>query len=390
MKNYSSLLTQTVLTSVLALVSLVVFVVLIAEIYPPALQEEIGGPTGTASSAAPTESIVETPGTPEVPVPIQETIPVEEATEKLPKPAEEPQQSTQTPLEAISPVPFYSTPPIPLDIVNVTTLPAVVNILCGSTQGSAIPGATGSGIIIDPRGIILTNAHVAQYLLLKDHPSVSISCVIRSGAPAKARYTAELVTFPNKWAQKHAVDIAEELATGTGEHDWALLYITGTTDGSTKPETFPFVSYDAREGVATTNDQVLLASYPAGFLGSIALRKELWPVSTVVSIQKVYTFSRSIIDILALGGNIVAQGGSSGGAVINQWNKLVGIISTSSLGDTTAERDLRAVTLSHINKGVLEQTGNDLASFLQSGDFQSKVSVFKENSVPYLLELYPL
>lgn len=286
--------------------------------------------------------------------------------------------------------PLYTTPPLQFETINTMTLPALVNILCASKQGSNIPGATGSGIIIDPRGVILTNAHVAQYLLLAQHASAPVSCVVRIGAPAKPRFTADVLAFPRVWAEQHAKDILTELPTGTGEHDWALLYITGTTSGVPKPDTFPFISFDTRHAVTQTHDPVLLASYPAGFLGSIALRKDLWSVSTIVSIQKVFTFTQGIIDVLSLGGNIAAQGGSSGGAVVNQWGHVVGLIVTSSLGDTTAERDLRAVTLSHIEQSLHAQVGEDLLPFLQQGDFESRVQTFKANSLPYLLEYYSL
>ena len=60
---------------------------------------------------------------------------------------------------------------------------ALVNIFCvpaGST-GSII---SGSGVIIDPKGIILTNAHVAQYVLLSQDPALNLTCSIRNGSPA--------------------------------------------------------------------------------------------------------------------------------------------------------------------------------------------------------------
>ena len=294
-------------------------------------------------------------------------------------------------IETPTPTPsFYDTPPLPLEVVNTVSSPALVNIFCASAPSSSVSGAIGSGIIIDPRGVILTNAHVAQYFLLQDHPRARISCVVRSGSPAKAKYTAEILAFPQAWAENHGKDLLLESPTGTGEHDWALLYITGTTDQSEKPLTFPFVSFDTREAVTTMNDPVLIASYPAGFLGSTLLQRGLWPVSTTVEIQKVYTFSESLIDVLSLGGTIVAQSGSSGGAVMNQWNKLVGIIVTSSIGNTTAERDLRALTLSHIDRSIQAHTGYTLLSFLNIGDFESRVQKFKETEVPNLLTYFPI
>lgn len=322
-----------------------------------------------------------------------ENIPIEDEVAIEPKQIIEPkpviaQQTVQT-ISAIIAEPFYNTLPISLDTVNKLVLPAVVNILCGSNSPS-ISGATGSGVIIDPRGVILTNAHVAQYALLQSHPETPVRCIVRTGAPARNKYTVEILILPRLWVDEYAKDLHLESPSGTGEHDWALLYITGTTDGSVKPQTFPFVSFDTREGVTQTNDPVLLASYPAGFLGSINLTRNMWPVSTTVSIQKVYTFSQYIIDILSLGGNIVAQGGSSGGAVVNQWNRLVGIIVTSSVADTTQERDLRAVTLSHIDRSIRTHTGHTLLSFLQIGDFENRVQLFKEASAPTLLTLFSI
>ena len=85
----------------------------------------------------------------------------------------------------------------------------------------------------------------------------------------------------------------------------------------------------------------------------------------------------------------MAQGGASGGAVVNQWGSLVGIIVTSSTGDTTAERDLRAVTMSHVNASVASETGLDLQEYLGSGNFSEKISTFSTKTAPKLLTFYP-
>ncbi len=382
---------KSIWASISLLLIFVAFAVLLSQKQPPTTYENLPDTTVVDEEKVPVALTISeesnTGAQEEVVEKIVPAIVVVEPQAQTQEPVVEPQQSTVEPIVAPA---FYNSAPLPFDDINTATRPAVVNIFCGSNQGSSIAGATGSGVVIDPRGVILTNAHVAQYLLLQSHKNVKISCVIRIGAPAKPRYIADVLAFPNAWAAKHAKDIKLELPTGTGEHDWALLYITGRTDGSPKPETFPFIEFDTRQAVTVENDSVLLASYPAGFLGGPTLQKDLWPVSTIVTIQKVFTFTKSKIDILALGGNIAAQGGSSGGGVVNQWGKLVGLISTSSIGETTAERDLRAVTLSHINDSITEQTGSDLPSFLKNGNFKETVELFKINSLPYLLELYPL
>jgi hypothetical protein len=50
--------------------------------------------------------------------------------------------------------------------------------------------------------------------------------------------------------------------------------------------------------------------------------------------------------------------------VVNQWDKLVGLITTTSEGATTGERDLHAITTGYINRDLLSQTGVGLIDTL--------------------------
>ncbi|MAZ67294.1 hypothetical protein CL652_00810 [bacterium] len=381
--------------AILLLALAAAFALVLPEKQPPGMYENPPSPVQQsdtqADTALPTDTKEETdPGQPEDFAPITATSAQEKYTMATSEVFEESQQGAKPQVSTVQKPPLYNTPPVSFDTVNETILPALVNILCGSTSNSNITGMTGSGIVIDPRGVILTNAHVAQYLLLQNHPSKPVACVVRVGSPAKIQYTAEILAFPQAWAEQHGKDLFLKTPTGTGEHDWALLYITGRTDGSEKPSAYPFVPFDPRYAIVETGDPVLLASYPADFVGSIVIREALWPVSTITRIQKVYTFTQSAIDVLSLGGTIVAQRGSSGGAVLNQWGKLVGLIVTSSVGDTTDDRDLRAITMAHVSNSMQEQTGSDLNALLELGNFPERAKDLKEKSTPLLLELFPL
>src|SRR3990167_446782 len=53
---------------------------------------------------------------------------------------------------------------------------ALVNIICYAPSGSRLRSISGSGIIVDQKGIILTNAHIAQHFLLADR---GVPCMIR-------------------------------------------------------------------------------------------------------------------------------------------------------------------------------------------------------------------
>ena len=232
---------------------------------------------------------------------------------------------------------------------------ATVNIF---VRPEALSSISGSGVVIDPRGVILTNAHVAQYMLLASQPDIALQCFIRTGSPAQKRYKADILHIPSEWVTEHAEDIAARRPKGTGEHDYALLLITEATDGSRLPSSFP-PSSDTREAIAFASDKVLLAGYPAEFAIQDAGVTTLYPTSIFTRIGDLLTFGERSVDLISLGGAVLAQSGSSGGAVINEWGRLVGIISTTSEGTTTAERELRAITLAYINRDISRATGMD-------------------------------
>lgn len=278
---------------------------------------------------------------------------------------------------------------VSFDVVNKQTIPAIVNILCTTRSGGMLNPISGSGVIIDKRGIILTNAHVAQYVLLQNYygPN-SIKCVIRTGAPARARYTAEVLFMPEAWVRKHAKSIRKEISLGTGEDDYALLAITGRVSGKPLDEVeFPTVPFNLQVAITKPGSSILLAGYPAGFLGGAIIQNNLWPVSTVGQIQKLMTFKTGSVDVYDLGGSIVAQQGSSGGAVVDNIGNLIGIITTSSQAKTTDKRDLRAITLSHINASLQAYTSVGLKEFIQR-KISTSLEEFKMKRSPQLIEMY--
>ena len=280
----------------------------------------------------------------------------------------------------------YSFSPIPFESIDAITRPALVNILCKPRGGSTLSPISGSGVIIDPRGVILTNAHVAQYVLLAQSARINLSCTIRTGAPAIPQWSAEILYIPPVWVETHAKEISDTHPTGTGEHDYALLRITGSLDGTPTPNPFPYLFIDTREAIGFKGDQVLAVSYPAEFLASAA-QFNMYPTSSVTTIGQLMTFLAKTVDLVSLGGIIGAQGGSSGGAVVNAWGRLIALISTTSEGATTAARDLRAISLSYINRDIAAQTRFDIATIL-GGDIAAQALEFNTKVAPGLIELY--
>lgn len=298
----------------------------------PALESEVSTHTPATTTPAATEK--------KIPMP----------------PAKEPVALKATAPAALIPAP---PPPIPteaeLDVAAAALRAALVNILCLAPAGSSLRSTSGSGIIIDPKGIILTNAHIADQFLLADR---GVSCTIRSGSPATDRYGAALVYISPLWLSANANILSQTNPSGSGEYDFALLAINKSANVTPLPPSFPFIPL-ARDPLAV-GAPVVIASYGAQFIGSNQIQSSLSPTIVFGSVKDVFTFRTNTIDVLELGGSAAAQEGSSGGGVANAKGELAGTITTSTIEGATDTRSLSAITASYIRAAYASETGNAL------------------------------
>lgn len=291
----------------------------------------------------------------------------------------------------VSIVPPVELPIEPVKIINFSELnekirPAVVNIICTSKTAGLFKPISGSGVLIDKRGVILTNAHIGQYLLLKNYliPDF-LTCVIRTGSPAYPRYIADLLYISPRWVNEHADDIITQEPLGTGQYDYALLLITGTVGEQQLPNDFPYLPFNSIETELQKGAPVILASYPAGFLSGINIQQNLYLTSSVGVVDNVFTFKENTLDLFSVSGNIVAQKGASGGAIVNPDEQLIGIIATATDANTTSERSLQAITIAHIERSLNEEMGMNLESFM-GNNLEERLQSFQKTLAPALTE----
>jgi hypothetical protein len=272
-----------------------------------------------------------------------------------PAPASKP-VSAASPTPAPTPVsPSFSSGSVSLDTSAARLRSALVNIICYAPINGTLHSISGSGVIIDSKGIILTNAHIAQYFLLFDR---GVDCTIRTGSPAVDTYTAALIYISPLWVRANSAVLTEAAPTGTGEYDFGLLGISGSAPGAVLPASYP--SIPLADLPAASGTSVVIASYGAQFLQASQVESSLFPTVVFGSVKDIYTFALNTIDVLALGGSAAAQEGSSGGGVSDSSGKLVGTITTSTVEGETATRSLNAITASYIRGEYASEMGSPL------------------------------
>ncbi len=262
---------------------------------------------------------------------------------------------------------------------------ALVNVFCAYRDGASVRATSGSGVFVSDKGVILTNAHVAQFLLIGQFKQQA-RCTVRTGNPARERYTADLLYISPAWVYENAKLIDSKAPQGTGERDYALLYVTQSLDGPL-PERFPALALDTT--LLTPGDRghkVRAAGYPAEIFKEEGPRADLVPKIASTTLVDLFTFGSGEADLVAIGETPVGEEGASGGPIVSKDGKVMGLIVTKGDENKEGARSLRALTLPYINRTLKEETGFDLRTTLE-GNIARRGEIFKKALVPFLASL---
>lgn len=231
---------------------------------------------------------------------------------------------------------------------------SLVNIFCTNTDKGQIKAVTGTGVLISKSGIVITNAHVAEYFLLSNYFNNSnLKCEIRYGSPANQSTSAEVIYMSSKWSNANARNIKNENLQETGQYDIALLKIQSNLSESKIPTNYLNVSIN-NQNIA--GNKVIIGAYPGNSLGLNGIFSPLYIKTSNSEISDTFSFGSGQIETFETTFTNLAEPGSSGGAITDLNGNLTGLIVAIIDGK------IRALNINHINSTLKDDLGIDLNS----------------------------
>ena len=245
-----------------------------------------------------------------------------------------------------APRPPETAPPLPVALGDrefyARFAPAVVQIFC-RTQALLY---SASGVIVNERGLILTNAHVADIV----KKSGEEQCEVRHGNPASS------------FAGVSVVFVADTTAkipdTQVPQRDLAFLTLRDARES--------FAVAPISLAVLDVNTPLYTLGYPSEFLQGVAatdrsnLVFSILPVGGLADIDGDGDTAEGYI----FKGGIILQQGSSGTALFRRDGSVAGIIFATTKGATTADRNGIALMTPYIDAILQLEAGQGLAEFI--------------------------
>jgi len=214
-----------------------------------------------------------------------------------------PSPATGTPLPEAAPLAVSSVAPSVDELAHAT----VQIVALESRGGNLVPVWSGSGSIIHPNGLILTNGHVVDNRY-GEYTDLGVAVLLDADRPPELLYLAEIA----------GVDYALDLA---------VVRITTDLDGSPVQPTLPYINVGDSDAVHI-GDSLQILGYP-GIGGDT--------ITFTEGVVSGFTSERNIDGRAWIKTDATIAGGNSGGLAANAAGELVGVPTQASSGAEDAD-----------------------------------------------------
>jgi S1-C subfamily serine protease len=188
---------------------------------------------------------------------------------------------------------------------------ATVHIVGLADDGSAL--CSGSGTLVDPSGMVLTNAHVVTSDTVCNFSSLGVAVTTDSGRPPELLYEADVLVVDT-------------------QVDLAVIRIARSRDpASPLPDSFPYLALGDSDEVMI-GDDIRVLGYPE--IGGETITFTNGSVSG-------FTAQAGIGDRALIKTDATIAGGNSGGAAVNADGELIGIPTKARASESGPAVDCR-------------------------------------------------
>ncbi|MCF7865559.1 MAG: serine protease [Candidatus Pacebacteria bacterium] len=270
---------------------------------------------------------------------------------------------------------------------------AIVNIFCSqkiivngkvSNQRRTI---TGSGVLINKDGTVLTNAHVGQFPLLSEKDP-NVVCLARYGNPASGSLSVKVSFISPEWIKEYGKYVNTEGTAQTGKSDFALLKI-GLPKQNTNNIAIlsPIV---VQKNLPAIGDKIFSISYPADILGTKGVGASLPMQKEQLAVNRYYSVGVTTYDVLETTPSTAGQRGSSGGAIVDEHGHFIGTITTIVNSTVPSKKNIRAMTVDHTDTELLKYSNTNLTQVVNFGssDVEKSFNLQYRDYLTSLLNTY--
>lgn len=223
---------------------------------------------------------------------------------------------------------------------------AVVQVICRLSDRFTI---SGSGVVISPLGIVLTNTHVVED---------STDCFVRTGNPASYGGRLKILYRGSSVEKIPDTDVPLE--------DFAFGKITDVPLASKFKMPFKYLAMNEAPS-HSISERYFLAAYASEFAGGGGTTPQNL-VFTITKLLGFFSISGDGQEVLELEGNVSTQEGASGSPIISPADaSVVGLVFGQNKGEDgteTASRTEYAFSLSYIDRVLEKKEGLGLQAFV--------------------------